>query len=69
MNFILSKELGDAVLAYLSSRPYAEVSGLIAELMKIEEAPKPCVCKDAKPAAKKPIIPANVEVLDEVPKS
>lgn len=42
MNFILPVELGNAILAYLVQKPFAEVANLIIELQKLapEEAPK-----------------------------
>ena len=56
MNFIISKELGDAVLSYLGSRPYVEVSELISQMIQLKEAPEA-------PKAAKNITP---EILDEV---
>jgi len=41
MNFIIKQELAQAILNYLQTKPYAEVSGLIAELVKMEQFPKP----------------------------
>lgn len=38
MNFIISKELGDAILAYLIKQPYHEVVDIVEKLRSLPSA-------------------------------
>ena len=37
MSYILNKELGQAILNYLGSQPYAQVAGFIQQIQQMEE--------------------------------
>jgi hypothetical protein len=37
--FLLPEQLGNVILNYLATRPYKEVSGMIAAMDKLQEAP------------------------------
>jgi hypothetical protein len=47
MNFLISAQQRDALLAYLVKRPFEEVAGAVAWLQQLPPAPPPSKDKEA----------------------